>query len=198
MPESKIYTDNNRQPVEDREQRKFVADPSGRVAINYYNADLRTQKYVASTNGFAIAATATDIARIIGSASKIIRVKKVIISGRTTSGSPVAVIIKLLKYSTANTAGTSVATPAVPLDSSNAVATAVVNHYTANPTLGTLIGNVATRSITFESRGAVEILQLEFETPIILRGVVEQLSVNFNATSVVGSSIACGFEWDEV
>jgi hypothetical protein len=155
-------------------------------------------KYASATNNFAIAAAATDVARIIGSNTKTIRVKKVVVSGRTTSGSPVACIIKLIKYSTANTGGTSVATTAVPLDSTSAAATAVANHYTANPTLGTAVGNIATRSITFQALGLVETLIFEFQNPIVLRGAAQQLSVNFNATSVTNSSICVNFEWEEV
>jgi hypothetical protein len=34
MAEVKTYVDDNRQPVEDREQRKFIADQDGDVAVN--------------------------------------------------------------------------------------------------------------------------------------------------------------------
>lgn len=156
------------------------------------------EKYSAATNNFTIAASATDIARLLGSGSKAVRVTKVVVSGRTTSGSPVAVIIKVLKYSSANTGGTSVATTAVPFSSTYAAATASANHYTANPTVGTLVGNIATRSITFQSAGLLQILEFNFENPIVLTGTSEQLSVNFNATSVTGSSICVNFEWEEV
>lgn len=159
---------------------------------------LELAKYIASTNAFILAAAPTDIFRIIGSATKTIRVKKLIVSGRTTSGSPVACIIKAIKYSTANTAGTSVATTAVPLDSNFAAATAACNHYTANPTLGTIIGNVGAHSITFQATGLVEIIEFVFDNPIVLRGVAQQLSINFNSTAVTGSSICCAAEWEEV
>jgi hypothetical protein len=156
------------------------------------------QKYVAATNGFTLVATPTDIARIIGSNSKTIRVKRVVVSGRTTSGSPVAVVVKLIKYSTANTGGTSVATTAVPLNSTYAAATAAVNHYTANPTVGTIVGNVGTRSITFISATGFASINFDFDNPIVLNGVTEQLSVNFNSSTVTGSSICVNFEWEEV
>lgn len=158
------------------------------------------QKYAAATGGFAIAASATDVFRILGSNSKTVRVKKLVVSGRTTSGSPVAVVISLIKRSTANTGGTSVASTLVPMDSNNSAATASVNRYTANPTLGTEVGRIASHSITFQRVGLSPLGQLvyEFETPIVLRGSTEQLSVNFNATSVTGSSVACYVEWEEV
>jgi hypothetical protein len=156
------------------------------------------QKYIAATDGFAIATSATDIFRIVGSGSKTIRIKKITISGRTTSGSPVPVIIKIIKYSTANSAGTSVTTTVVPADSSNAAGTATANHYTANPTLGTVVGNIATRSVTFQAAGLLQFLDLSFDTPIVLRGTSQQLSVNLNATSITGSSICCSAEWEEV
>ena len=194
----------------DRTQKTQLTNGTSDVAVTNTAPALNNQglvtrplpyeplKYAAATDNFAVAATATDIARLLGSGSKTIRVKRVVVSGRTTSGSPVACIIKLLKRSTANTGGTSVATTAVPLDSTSAAATAAANHYTANPTVGTLVGNIATRSITFQQLGLVETLIFDFETPIILRGTAEQLSVNFNSTSVTGSSICVNFEWEEV
>lgn len=155
-------------------------------------------RYLAATNNFTIAASATDVARLIGSNTKTVRVKRVIVSGRTTSGSPVACIIKLIKYQTANTGGTLVTATAVPADSNFNGATAVASHYTANPTLGVAVGNVATRSITFQAAGLLEILVFEFDSPIILRSAAQQLSVNFNATSITGSLICVGFEWEEI
>lgn len=155
-------------------------------------------RYTAATNSFLTAVLATDIARIIGSASKVVRIKKVIVSGRTTSGSPVPVILKLIKYSTANTGGVSVATTVVPLDSTSEAGTATVNHYTTNPTLGTVVGNIKTSSVTFQATGNLNLTEFEFETPVVLRGTAQQLSVNFNATTVVGASICVNFEWEEV
>jgi hypothetical protein len=155
-------------------------------------------RYAAATDGFAVVATPTDIFEIKGSGTKTVRVKKITVSGRTTSGSPVACIIKALKRSTANTAGTAVTTTMVPLDSTSAAATAAVKHYTANPTLGTLVGNIRTHSITFQAAGLLQIIEMTFETPLILRGTSETLAINFNSTSVTGSSICCYVEWDEV
>jgi ABC-type transporter Mla subunit MlaD len=159
---------------------------------------LELNTYGAATNGFVSAASATDVFRIVGSGTKTVRITKLTISGRTTSGSPVACIIKVIKYSSANTAGTSVATTAVPLDSSYPAATATVNHYTANPTLGTAVGNIATRSITFQASGLVETLVFEFENPIVLRGTAQQLSINLNATTITGASICCDVLWEEI
>jgi hypothetical protein len=86
----------------------------------------------------------------------------------------------------------------VPFDSTSSAATAAVKHYTANPTVGTLVGNIATRSITFQSAGLLQVIEIEFENPVILRGTSELLCVNFNATSITGSSICCNAEWEEV
>jgi hypothetical protein len=170
-------------------------------ALNVRPLPYEPARYSAATNNFAIATTATDVFRILGSGSKTVRVKRLKVSGRTTSGSPVACVIKVLKYSTANTGGTSVTTTVVPIDSNSAAGTATVNHYTANPTLGTLIGNIDTRSITFQSVGLSPAGELIFdfsENPVVLRGTSQQLSINFNSTSVTGSSICCVVEWDEV
>lgn len=107
-----------------------------------YNSpiDGRRATYSAATAAFASAATATDIFIVQGSATKTIRVIAVkVFATQTTAG---AGNIFLLKRSTANTGGTTVATTRVPLDSQYPAATATVQHYTANPTVGTLVGNI--------------------------------------------------------
>lgn len=157
--------------------------------------------YSAGVTNFTVAANATDIFNIIGSATKTVRINRIRISGSTTSGSPVKVGIQAIKRSTANTGGTRVATSMVPHDSTSAAATANVGHYTANPTtLGTSVGVVRTVQIAFNQSGLTggDILWDFRDQPIILRGVAQQLCVNFNATSVTGSLISIDVEWTEV
>lgn len=42
MAEIKTYVDDNRQPVEDREQKKFQADNSGDVAVNVISENIES------------------------------------------------------------------------------------------------------------------------------------------------------------
>lgn len=177
-----------------------TSDPSNTAqGLVTRNIPVERLTYAASTDGFLSAALATDIFTVTGSASKTIRIKSMSISGRTTSGSPVPVVIKLLKRSTASTGGVSLATTAVPLDSTSAAATGTAKHYTTSPALlGTLVGNIKTRSIAFQAAGLVEIINCKFETPLVLRGVAESVSFNLNMTTITGSSIACSAVWEEV
>lgn len=159
--------------------------------------------YSAVASAFAPASSATDIFTISGSASKTIRIHKIDVTGTTTSGSPIKITICLQKRSTANTGGTSVTRTNVPHDSSNAAATAEVKSYTANPTLGTLVGNVRCVTTSFQASGITDtVLMWEFADdggqPIILRGVNESLVVNFNGTTVTGGVVSISVEWSEV
>jgi hypothetical protein len=101
--------------------------------------------YVASKQGLASAASATDIAVLSGNASNTVIVTKIMVSCTQTTAGIIDLI--LLKRSTADTAGTSTGSPTtVPLDSSNAAGSSSVLTYTANPTTGSLVGNVDVRS----------------------------------------------------
>ena len=107
----------------------------------YINSEGRKTTYRASTS-VVIAATATDIFTIFGSGTKIVRVTYIRYRAYSTAGG--IKTVALIKRSTADTGGTAVALTAIPLDSANAAATAVVNSYTANPTLGSTVGNIST------------------------------------------------------
>lgn len=161
------------------------------------------QSYCAAAVGFVPPAAATDIFTITGSATKIIRIHKIRVSGTTTSGSTIKVVYSLLRRSTANTGGTRVAVTAVKNDSNNAAATATVGNYTANPTLGTLVGAVCAISSGVSGSGLSdpEIIW-DFSDDgcqeIILRGTSEQLSVNLNGATVTGPIFSCVVEWSEI
>jgi hypothetical protein len=169
-----------------------------------YNApiDGRRNTYAGATAAFASAATATDIFVIYGSATKTIRVLRIqVYATQTTAG---AASIFLIKRSTAPTGGTSVATTKVPLDSTSAAATATVQHYTANPTVGTTVGNVqAYRGIIPAAASLINnpICTWDFGNrpgqAIVLRGTGEGVAVNLNGVTVTGGSFIINCEWTE-
>ncbi len=158
--------------------------------------------YSATASGFVCAAAATDVFTITGSATKTIRVTKFKISGTTTSGTAIKCNIQLIKRSTVDSAGTRVADTPVSYDSTNAAATATVGHYTANPTVGTLVGILRADANSFSTTGVSGgIIEWHFSDsgqPIVLRGISEQLAVNFNATTITGPVISIVVEWEEV
>lgn len=166
------------------------------------DADIVPYTYSAAVTALAVAATATDVFTITGSATKIIYVWRITISGSQTSESTENVLV--IKRSTADTGGTSSSVTAVPRDSKNPAATATVLSYTANPTLGTTVGTVHSVKLILPAvapgQPANIIEHIPFGDdiqPIILRGTSEVLAVNLNSTTIVGSSFNITVEWTE-
>ncbi len=157
--------------------------------------------YSASVLSLATATTATDIFTITGSASKTIRVTKVEVSAFSGGNSNNSVV--LLKRSTANTGGTSAAVAAVPHDSASAAASATVLSYTANPTTGTLVGNVVTRRMSTPATNAsAQSQEVLFDAhrpaqAIVLRGIAEVLAVNLAGVTIAGDGFNVSIEWTE-
>lgn len=95
-------------------------------------------------------------------------------------------------------------TTKVPLDSTSGAATATVQHYTANPTVGTLVGNIqAYRGIIPAAATLIEnpIIDWQFGNrpgqAIVLRGTTEGIAVNLNNVTVAGGSFIITCEWTE-
>jgi hypothetical protein len=161
------------------------------------------QTYGAAIAGFAYAASGTDIFTISGSATRTVRIKHISIDGTQTSTSARSVI--LIKRSTANTGGTSVILTAVPYDSMNSTATAVVRYYTANPTtLGTSIGSFHNEKLIIGATNSADSDALIFSTldssssqDITLRGSNEFLCVNMNGVTSAGNSMNIDIMWTE-
>ena len=167
----------------------------------------KSAAYSAAKTGLVPAANATDIFTITGSATKTVRVTRIAITATTTSATPAALDVLLLKRSAANSGGTSTGSPTpVPHDSTNAAVTATVLAYTANPTTGDLVGTalrseklmqqLATLTATdFPEAGK---LVWDFPRPIVLRGIAEVLAVNLNGvTATATASFDIDAEWTE-
>jgi hypothetical protein len=90
----------------------------------------------------------------------------------------------------------------VPHDSTNSAATAVINYYSANPTLGTLVGPVRSSKV-FVSPNPIQTGSKQWEYGIrpsqtmVLRGVNEMLALNLNGGTVSGGSFDIDIEWTE-
>lgn len=158
--------------------------------------------YSASAVGFVPPAAATDVFSITGSGTKTIRVTRLEIDGTTTSGSGISLNLQLVKRSTANSGGTSSSVTAASHDSANAAATATVLSYTANPTLGTLVGVVRTARFSFVTVGTDTLGEdWDFGTrpsqAIVLRGTSQVLAVNFGGVTITGPVVDITVEWTE-
>ena len=181
---------------------KFGIDQTTPGTTNLVALAAAAATYSASIVGLATAVTATDIFTITGSATKTIRVSKILINGVQTTAAQINVLI--VKRSTANTAGTSTAPTRVPYDSASAAATATVLAYTANPTLGTAVGTgsairvfVPGAATASDAQGLVVVSGDVGQQMMTLRGIAEVLAVNLNSTTVAGSAINVTVEWTE-
>lgn len=166
------------------------------------SSSIAAATYSATISNLAVAALATDIFTIAGSATKTIRITKIAINGIQATAGQASIV--LLKRSTADTAGTSTAPTKVPYDSTNAAATATVAAYTANPTTGTLVGNIFNQRIflpaaasTSDAQGfAMEIGNFG-QQQMALRGAAEQFAVNLAGVTITGGSVNISIEWTE-
>lgn len=148
----------------------------------------------------APAATATDIFQIVGSATTTVSINKINISGTQTTGGQTTIV--LAKRSTANTGGTSTTSTMVSHDSTDAASTAVGTIYTANPTTGTLVGNIRIFSLPLGAVTATtnNIVQLDFGErgkPIVLNGVAQALVISLGGVTLAGGSINVWIEFTE-
>jgi hypothetical protein len=157
--------------------------------------------YSVTMTNLVPAATPTDVFTITGSATKTVRIFKIRVSGTQTTGSVINVV--LLKRSTANSAGTSTAGVLVPHDSNSAAATATALGYTANPTTGTLVGNI--RAIkayvpTLTSSTPEEVVWQFGDLPVqglVLRGIAQVLAINLAGATIAGGSFDVSVELTE-
>ncbi len=148
----------------------------------------------------APAASATDVFQLIGSATKTVEITQIIISGTQTTGGLVDVYIK--KRSTANSGGTSSASTNVPMISTDAVATAVGAIYTANPTTGTTVGDVAivTAAVGATTSTDDNIAIIDFGTrgkALALVGVAQAMAISLNGVTLTGGSLKIMIEFLE-
>ena len=179
-------------------------DASGTVTpvsgtVTAIPADGIKAAYSVVITGLTPASAATDVFTIIGSATKIVRIRDLVLFGSKTVGGNVPMF--LIKRSTADTGGTSTPGTAVAWSSSNSAATAVVSAYTANPSaLGTAIGN-----LSYETPFVPIVADMLFEYNFnlnpsqvyTLNSAAENIAVNFNGATVTGGSFALKMTWTE-
>lgn len=164
--------------------------------------------YAATGIGIAPASSATDIACLTGSATKVIRVQRIRVSG--TAGTLVSVPALITKHASANTGGTAGTGTQLPvpytLDTSNAAVSATATSYTANPTIADATPGIITAAIlplgltgtTLANTGVLfDFGDLNFAEKPTLRGIAQQVCVNLNATSPSSGLVNVSFFWTE-
>lgn len=193
---------------------QLTIDPTSKAArVTLYNNDgtYNGEKatYRASTIIPFVPAVTINIPWFLieGSSSKTIVVKRIAISGATLTA--VAYLaVNVVKFSTAASGGTATSAPMVPVDSSFPAATAAfVKYYTAVPTAGTIVGNIATSRTLFQATVAAAAgLPRDFvfdfgdmpETKgVVLRGVSQGLGLIWPVAPATTVTIAVDIEWTE-
>lgn len=170
---------------------------------------VRTYKY--SSLGNVPAATQTDLFTIAGSASKTIRVTKIVIGGANSAGQ-VYRGVQIIRRSAVDSGGTPSNPAALARDTQNAAATATLTLFTAAPSgLGTTVGTLDSCRLIFVQTATT------FSTPdvcaftygvnddqlTVLRGATDVLAINFlGATAGVTATATTDFididvEWTE-
>jgi hypothetical protein len=151
---------------------------------------------------FTPAATPTDMIIIPGSASKIARVKRIMLGGIATTAGNMPIL--LIRRSTANTAGTSAAATAAKHDINDGAATVIPLIYSVNPTgLGASAGQAGQGRLWLPlATGQPFPLIWEFATrldkSLLLRGTTDFIAINGNGAAVpAGGSVDYEIEIEE-
>lgn len=178
------------------------AAADGNIAALSSNGTRATFRYVAQD--IAPVATATDVLTLAGSASKVIRITKILVVGKATSAAVYDLYV--IKRTAANTGGTSTSPTGVKADSNDPAQTATLKLYTANPSaLGTgqafeanklyLAAGTTPNASTLPS---VYYFGNRGDKAPVLRGTSEVLAINFNGQAVpAGTELYIQLEWTE-
>lgn len=183
----------------------FVAGAALAQVPSFQLPPFQPSTFVGAATFAAPQTGAGDLFCIAGSASRLVKVKRVVVSGVDTTAQ--ASVINLVKRSTANTGGTSTAPTAGALDSQQVVTTptAVLAAYTVIPTPGTSAGTVGSRLAAFNTAATASASLLSFDTTlennysdIRLRGVAQELCVNApSAFTTAGPTLTVEVTWTE-
>jgi hypothetical protein len=171
---------------------------------SYQSPPFQRPTFSASAVGLAVPQTgAGDAVCIYGAAGKIVRVKRIAISG--TDSTAQTANVTLVKRSAANTGGTSTTPTVGALDSANAASSAVVRAYTAVPTPGAAVATVRAQSLPLPASASASqyppVIWNFGETnsqDLILRGASEGACVNFPAAfTTAGPNLNVDVTWTE-
>ena len=175
-------------------------DPTG---AQMSNGEGRKATYSAAVIAYSPYASPQDVAGLVGSSTKRVRVLRFAVSGRATAANQLDV--QLVKRSSADTGGTPTALTSVPHDSNDGAATAAAATFAAAPTAGTLVGAIRAQQINLSAAGAggaAVPVEFDFGTvndkAIVLNGASEALYLNLNGAAMPAGTVLNIFvEWSE-
>lgn len=180
--------------------------------VGQVSAYITRNTYSAAFIGLVPPASATDTICIAGSARKTVRVRKIVVSG--SAGTLVTLPVTLIRRASVATGGTAASTTANPAntiskrDTQNPTATAVPISYTAVPTItdsSPTYMDSASVTLPVTSAGTVSVPlvfdysanNIGLQQAPVLRGVAQQLCLNFNTVSVSSGLLNGVITWTE-
>jgi len=176
----------------------------GTVGVLAANNEGTKATYATGATQITPDATPTDVVEIVGSATKTVRIKKIIFQGNATTAKQWPV--QIIRRAEAITDGTAVVPVVTQFDTGDDAPTAVVNHYTGDPTpkaASPASSVLFATDVTFTAPAtAAAPLVLDFsrnqDKPIILRGAADCLVINLGGGALVaGEKFSYSVEWEE-
>ena len=135
---------------------------------------------------FSFAAVSGDALVLFGVAGKVIKVTEIVIAKPSAQET-----VLIVKRGTVDSGGTSTLQTVIPLDSNDPLSATPVRAYTAAPTAGASLGNIARCVVA-----ATDVLEITFGDKgkyLTLRAANECLAINVDATATLPGYI----EWTE-
>ena len=180
------------------------SDPTGSL---YVDTTGRSNTFRGTQSAFTPLADASVPFFVIqGSATKTIKIRHVKITWACTTGNAAPNVIRLRRY-TVISGGTPNAITAVPLDTNNAAATAVVSQYTVLPTTATQFnaGSISSEYMQWITNSAGLVgpvaVQLDFGVDsaqaLTLRGVADFIGIEITAVAALGALMTVRVSWTE-
>ena len=191
---------DNSQRIEGATDGTMIGNEGDRLKIAATISPVLKSTYSASSV-FTVANSATDVFTISGSATKTIYITDITLYLTATTGSNATIFG--IRRSSLNTGGTSTLLTNLLLDTTNSAATAVVRSYTANPTLGTSVGNIFTTGIYVSGGGTTASRPFQWNLipnqtqAITLRGTSQLFALNLNSVSFAGNVCRAQISWIE-
>lgn len=189
-----------------RESPVHVDNAGGYVNIHSRDTSIPTYSSGGVILVAHMAASLTDLIVLRGSATKIVRLKKLMVQCGATTGATIGVYLK--KHTVANTGGTAITTPdIVALDPGNTAgaATALPLVYSANPTVDASAKTVAARNLVTTALTLGQPGTVEFNFPsdaeqalVCSASVAQEIALNFGGTTPgAGAVLSWQMVWTE-
>ncbi len=162
--------------------------------------------YGAALTGLAPGTSATfAIAELDGSATKVIRLNRIAISG-TQAAAVVVQSLRLTKLSTISTGGTATTATNTPFDSANLIAaTAVFRGFTVAPTGGgTVLGVIASKRLLLDiattlmaapDEAIFDFTSLPYKARPTLRTAAQAFALDFNGATPAQADVLSVYAW---